>query len=171
MPAGPVHDRITLGALPLVTLAMLLVSRNASLTLMGAGAFLFSGLMFGPDLDIYSVQFKRWGWLRGLWIPYQKMLRHRSWLSHGPLVGTILRIFYLGVWVGAIATPTLLLLYHTGQFILDWPDAQQRMVQLSHQYWPEALATLMGLELGAMSHALSDGLMSLGKSICKALRA
>ncbi|NJK41908.1 MAG: metal-binding protein [Acaryochloridaceae cyanobacterium SU_2_1] len=166
MPAGRVHDQITLVALPFVTLAMLLLSRNARLTLIVASAFLFSGLMFGPDLDIYSLQFKRWGWLRYIWIPYQRMLKHRSWLSHGPIVGTILRIVYLGVWVGA-ATLAAVLLHQGGQFSLDWQQSQRLTEQFSHQYWPEGLAAFVGLELGSMSHALSDSLMSMYKSLCK----
>ena len=61
MPSGQIHDRITLWSLPWIVVVSLLVTRNGSLTLILAGGFLFSGLMFGPDLDIHSIQFKRWG--------------------------------------------------------------------------------------------------------------
>ena len=94
MPSGRTHDRITLWLLPWVVGLSLLITRRAELTLLMAGGFLFSGLMFGPDLDIYSIQYQRWGVLRLIWWPYRSLLRHRSWLSHGPIVGTTLRIVY-----------------------------------------------------------------------------
>ncbi len=75
MPSGQTHDRITLWCLPAIAgCTYLLTQGDSDRTLIVAGAFLFSGLMFGPDLDIYSVQYKRWGYLRWLWIPYQKAI-------------------------------------------------------------------------------------------------
>ena len=95
MPSGSTHDRITLWSLPWVVGLTLLLTRNGDLTLIVTVAFLFSGLMFGPDLDIYSVQFKRWGKLRWIWLPYQNLLRHRSIISHGLIIGTVVRVIYL----------------------------------------------------------------------------
>lgn len=37
-----------------------------------------------------------WG---GIWKPYQKMMKHRSFWSHFPFVGTTGRILYLGFWI------------------------------------------------------------------------
>lgn len=170
MPSGRTHDQITLGMLPGVAITVLMLSRSTSLTLSLSGAFLFSGLMFGPDLDIYSVQYKRWGWLRGIWLPYQKLLHHRSWLSHGPIIGTVLRLVYLGIWLGIGAALTGVLLTQVGGIPVDSQRILQQAEQQGREYLPEGLAVLLGLELGAMSHALSDGLGSLYKSTLKRLK-
>jgi len=70
MPSGRTHDRITCGVRP-SSLVLPGYTQSSDPTLIVSGAFLFSGLMFGPDLDLHSVQYKRWGPLRLLWIPYQ----------------------------------------------------------------------------------------------------
>jgi len=70
MPSGQTHDRITLWSSLLVA-GLTFGHAKVATNLIVSGAFLFSGLMFGPDLDLYSVQYKRWGPLRLLWIPYQ----------------------------------------------------------------------------------------------------
>ena len=95
MPSGITHDRITLWVLPWIAGICYALTRNGELTLIVAGGFLFSGLMFGPDLDIYSLQYKRWGILRVIWLPYRMMLPHRSLFSHGPIIGTCCRLLYL----------------------------------------------------------------------------
>ena len=167
MPTGRTHDRITLTCLPVLGGTSLWLSQSSSLTLSLCGGFLFSGLMFGPDLDIYSLQFKRWGPLKVIWRPYQHSLRHRSWLSHGPIVGTGLRLIYLGLWLtligGGIAGVV--------QICWGWPwDADQVLNWLyreGQQYDGEGLALLAGLELGAMSHSLSDWLGSTLKAMLK----
>jgi len=126
--------------------------------------------MFGPDLDIYSVQYKRWGYLKLIWLPYRKLLRHRSWLSHGPIIGTILRLIYLGVWLAMGIILNGLILTRIWGISLDWQGALQQMEQQGTQYVPEGLAILLGLELGAMSHTCSDGLGSLYKAAMKRLK-
>ena len=95
MPSGRTHDRITWYLTPVMAGFSYLITHQEHLTVLATVAFLFSGLMFGPDLDIHSVQYKRWGWLRWLWLPYRRLLRHRSLFSHGPIIGTFLRICYL----------------------------------------------------------------------------
>ena len=63
---------------------------------MGGGlAFLVGGLWLSPDLDTRSNPTRRWGPLRLLWWPYRRLLRHRSLLSHSPLLGTAGRLLYL----------------------------------------------------------------------------
>lgn len=134
----------------------LVLTRNSHLTLLVAGGFLFSGLMFGPDLDIYSHQFQRWGWLRWIWLPYQKSLHHRSFLSHGPVIGTVLRVVYLGTWIGMLTIVGLLGVYLVSE--VQW--TVQMMVQVVARsllnHYPELIALFVGCELGAMSHSLTD---------------
>jgi uncharacterized metal-binding protein len=163
MPSGATHDRITLISLPIVTGLTLLASRSASITLSLAGSFLFSGLMFGPDLDIYSVQFKRWGILRWIWRPYQKSMRHRSWLSHGPVIGTLIRLAYLGCWVAiGIALWNGVAMLNHGAF-WSWHSTQPQIQSFALQYFWQGIAILAGLELGALSHSWSDVIGSTWK--------
>ncbi len=155
MPSGRTHDRITLWTLPLIAALSFAVTRNGTLTLLVAGGFLFSGLMFGPDLDLHSRPFIRWGLFRWIWIPYQQTLRHRSVFSHGPIIGTVLRVIYLAGWLAVLA----LLVWVVGQFAgisWSWGETSQTLLQTLQQHWPESLALFIGLELGAMSHSLSD---------------
>jgi uncharacterized metal-binding protein len=71
MPSGRTHDRITLWSLPLVASCTYLITRHSTPTLMICAGFLFGGLMLGPDLDIHSIHYKRWGWFRWIWLPYR----------------------------------------------------------------------------------------------------
>jgi uncharacterized metal-binding protein len=160
MASGKNHDRITFWCLPLVAGLSFAITKAADRTGWTTLSFLFSGLMFGPDLDIHSRQYLRWGWFRWLWRPYQRSIRHRSPLSHGPIIGTVVRILYVGLWLGCMS-----LLYwgfrrSTGQ--AGWIDRQflitaQRFISHHHQ---SMLAIVIGLELGAMSHYLADTLTS-----------
>ncbi|MDZ8077702.1 MAG: metal-binding protein [Nostoc sp. DcaGUA01] len=156
MPSGRTHDRITLYALPFVAGVTFWQTRSSNATLLVAGGFLFGGLMFGPDLDIYSVQFQRWGFLRWIWLPYQKSLRHRSFLSHGPIIGTTLRIIYLGCLLAILAIFILVIAQKLWNFSFTLQDLGGTIGRSLLDYDTEYVALFLGLELGAMSHSLSD---------------
>ncbi|XZF66307.1 MAG: metal-binding protein [Gloeotrichia echinulata DVL01] len=156
MPSGQTHDRITMYALPLVTGVTFWQTRSGNLTLLVAGGFIFGGLMFGPDLDIYSVQFQRWGFLRWIWLPYQKSLRHRSFLSHGPIIGTTLRVVYLTCILAILVIILLVIGEKLGNFALNWQNMGNNVGRSLMVYNSEFLALFLGLEFGAMSHSLSD---------------
>ncbi|MBN3924509.1 metal-binding protein [Nostoc sp. NMS4] len=156
MPSGRTHDRITMYALPFVAGVTFWQTRSSNATLLVAAGFIFGGLMFGPDLDIYSVQFQRWGFLRWIWLPYQKSLRHRSFLSHGPIIGTILRILYLGCLLAILAIFVLAIAQRLCNLSFTWQDLGVTVGRSLLQYDTEYIALFLGLELGAMSHSLSD---------------
>jgi uncharacterized metal-binding protein len=168
MPSGSTHDRITLWSLPVVTGLTATLTHSSNLTLLVSGGFLFGGLMLSPDLDLYSRPFKRWGWLRWIWIPYQKTLRHRSILSHGLLVGTTLRVFYLGGWIVLFGILGLVIVqlfrdwtWSWEQFVLDvMGTLRQSAAPALSNYQAECIALFVGLELGAMSHSVSDWISS-----------
>ena len=171
MPSGQTHDRITLWSLPVVTGLTIGLTRSSNLTLLVSGGFLFGGLMLSPDLDLHSRPFKRWGWLRWIWIPYQKTMRHRSILSHGPLVGTTLRVLYLGSWILLVGMLGLVIVelfrdlaWSWQQFVQDvLPLLGQHAAHLLSAYQAQWVALFVGLELGAMSHSLSDWINSAYK--------
>ncbi|HEY9617857.1 MAG TPA: metal-binding protein [Microcoleaceae cyanobacterium] len=167
MPSGRTHDRITLWSLPLIATITFERTRSGGLTLLVAGGFLFSGLMFGPDLDIHSRQYLRWGWLRWIWLPYRRSMRHRSFWSHGPIVGTIVRVVYLGGWliifVGLGIVLSAIVCQLAG-ILNQWYELTQQLIksgesgigQLCQRYSLELIALIIGLELGALSHSVSD---------------
>ena len=117
-------------------------------TVVSALAFLIGGLWLSPDLDTNSRPYQRWGPLRWLWWPYRKALRHRSVLSHSPLLGTLVRVGYL----------TGLALLLTG---LAHPPASTDLLRWLQQQWsrPERLllVALIGIEASAWLHLLQDG--------------
>lgn len=167
MPSGRTHDSITLWTLPLVAGVTYERTRSAGLTLILSGGYLFSGLMFGPDLDIHSQQYKRWGILRWIWLPYRRSMKHRSFLSHGPMVGTVVRLVYLLSWL--IASLGLIILLSAIAFQVvgksdDWRQFMQPYATMLQEgleyslrhYVAEWLTLLIGLELGALSHVSSD---------------
>ncbi|MBF2006643.1 metal-binding protein [Chlorogloeopsis fritschii PCC 9212] len=156
MPSGQTHDRITLWALPFVAGFTFVQTQSGNLTLLVAGGFMFGGLMFGPDLDIYSRQYQRWGLLRWIWIPYQKSLRHRSFLSHGPIIGTTLRVLYLGIIAVTLAILSVVVAEKLGHRAWSWQILSENVGRSLISYSTESLALFLGLELGAMSHSLSD---------------
>ncbi|MUL36237.1 metal-binding protein [Gloeocapsopsis dulcis] len=156
MPSGRTHDRITLWGLPLITSLTFFQTQSGNLTLIMAGAYLFSGLMFGPDLDLYSRQYQRWGFLRWIWLPYQKVLRHRSIFSHGLLIGTTLRVLYLSVWLALVGIFVLGVAHLIWGVELSWQQLITESRRSLTQNAAEWFYLFLGLELGAMSHSLSD---------------
>ncbi|PSB53191.1 metal-binding protein [filamentous cyanobacterium Phorm 6] len=156
MPSGRTHDRITLWSLPAVAALTFSLTRSSNLTLLVSGSFLFGGLMFGPDLDIYSCQYQRWGWFKPIWLPYQKNLRHRSLWSHGPLIGTALRILYLTTWIAVFGTLGLAIAEKFGPPGWTWEDVVVGCWRSISEHPIEFSSVYIGLELGAMSHYLSD---------------
>ena len=153
---GAVHDRLILWTAPVVAGVSWQVTGGGHLPLLVTGSYVFSGLMFSGDLDIPSRQWRRWGPCRFVWIPYQKCLKHRSFWSHGPIVGTLGRLVYLGLGVAMLLGVGWAVSLGWGQ---PWP-----LLEWMHRYWmlyqKELLAVGVGLELGAWNHSLSDWLSS-----------
>lgn len=167
MPSGRTHDSITLWSLPIVAATTFGLTQSGNLTLLVSGGFLFAGLMFGPDLDIYSQQYKRWGILRWIWLPYRRSMKHRSIFSHGVTIGTIGRVVYLGIWIALFVSVAIIISAIAQQLFgttAQWQNTAQssiahvfqQAINLIQRSSIECLALAIGLELGAMSHSLSD---------------
>lgn len=164
MPSGRTHDRITVWTVPLVSGIAYFLTQSGKFALILAGGFLFSGLMFGPDLDIYSVQYKRWGWFRWIWIPYRSAIRHRSNLSHGLLIGTVLRLLYISLIILILSGMVAAIAYFFGYVNFQSVINSQKPFPVWNQTYTQALlALIIGLELGAMSHSISDWIGSAYK--------
>src|SRR4051794_28037618 len=94
MPSGRTHDAITFILAAPAFAAAYAVTHNLSASAVVTAAFIFGGLMFGPDLDTVSRQYSRWGPVRLLWYPYRSFFTHRSRFSHGLLFGALIRVIY-----------------------------------------------------------------------------
>lgn len=166
MPSGSTHDRVTLWTLPIVAGVTFGQTRSSQITLFVSTGYLLGGLILGPDLDIYSRHFQRWGFFKYLWLPYQQSLAHRSFLSHGPIIGTIVRVIYLTTWIAIIG----ILVISIGQM---WGAKWDLSLFLDHigrslfVYKLELLSVFIGLELGAMSHYVADWGNSTYKQVKK----
>jgi uncharacterized metal-binding protein len=153
MASGKNHDRSILFTSPVV--AIVVGSHSLELGIVAASAHLLGGLYLSPDLDLKSIPFKRWGVLRVLWLPYQKLIPcHRHWLSHGVIVGSVVRLLYLA----ALLLPMWFI----------FPGLQQVKWMIT---WEKAIAFWVGVELSALNHLLLDGLiLPLPKSVKRSLK-
>ncbi|MEB3200156.1 MAG: DUF2227 family putative metal-binding protein [Synechococcaceae cyanobacterium] len=150
MASGRSHDRATgLLALPFGLLCWPWLGAGGGL--MTSLAFLVGGLWLSPDLDTGSNAWRRWGPLRPLWWPYRRLLRHRSLLSHSPVLGSAGRLTYLLAWLlllGWLLQP------------LGAPSPGQQL-QLLQRLWQEERPLLLGvlaaIEASAWLHLLQDG--------------
>lgn len=128
-------------------------------------AFLFGGLMFGPDLDVPSVQVRRWGALRWIWGPYQKLFRHRSPWTHGLLLGPLVRVVYLGIWLlGGMALVSGFL--GTGEGALSLGLKAGSLLEPRFMW-----AAGAGVTAGSALHSMADEVVSRGKRLFRRRRA
>ncbi|MEW6732847.1 MAG: metal-binding protein [Acidobacteriota bacterium] len=174
MPSGKTHDLITLLLAPPTLLVAYLFTADLQLSAIATGTMLFGGLMFGPDLDIDSRPYKRWGPLRILWWPYRTFFPHRSRFTHGIILGTLVRIAYFllvialllaiglylrELWLGGAPRGEVILLAAATR-------VQTLLITLDR---PSLLAIFLGLWWGAASHTIADLFITTVKQISKSL--
>ena len=150
MASGRDHDRATwLLALPAGLLVWPWLGW-AGVGTAGVG-FLIGGLLLSPDLDTHSRPTARWGALKLLWWPYRRLLRHRSLLSHSPLLGTAGRLTYLGcllLGLAAVLQP----------FGMPPPrHLWQQGQELWQQHQGLVIAAVVGVEASSWLHLIQDG--------------
>ena len=162
MPSGKTHDTITFLLAAPVFAAAYSATRSGAIALAVAGAFLFGGLMFGPDLDTVSKQVSRWGIFKPLWYPYRVCFKHRSRWSHGLVFGTLFRVIYF---VGSVTILFFGIAYAASSLLgRELPDAfafvrEWRTVGafIHSEFGSEILpAVFVGMWVGAASHTLTD---------------
>jgi uncharacterized metal-binding protein len=162
MPSARTHDAVTFFLAAPASAASYLMTRDLTSSVILGIAFVFGGLMFGPDLDTVSRQYSRWGFLRVLWLPYRRFFKHRSRFSHGLLLGALLRVFYfsgvvtLVVFGGAYiyASYSGGRLPHLGYIANVW----QPIGEFVREHFGENfyLFSFLGLWFGAASHTFTD---------------
>ena len=143
MASGRNHDRAITVTTPVI-LAAAIASGYADVGIIATASYYLAGMYLSPDLDLTSRPFKRWGLLRFIWLPYQRLIpRHRHWLSHGPVIGSAVRLLYLAAWL------TPLLVFFPGLHRVQWVGVTL----------PNVAAFLTGVELSALNHLLLDGML------------
>jgi uncharacterized metal-binding protein len=162
MPSGRTHDAITLLLAAPAFAAAYAATGSIQAAAVVAVAFVFGGIMFGPDLDTVSRQYSRWGPFRFIWFPYRSFFKHRSRFSHGLIFGSLIRVIYfMGI---------LTLLLFTGAYAYSALSgiASARLLDLAKVWQPVGsyisqtfgdhflLFVFLGLWLGAASHTFTD---------------
>jgi uncharacterized metal-binding protein len=162
MPSGRTHDAITfLLAVPTAAAIYLITHSIPSAAVVGA-AFIFGGLMFGPDLDTVSRQYSRWFIFRYLWFPYRSFFEHRSRFSHGLVFGAFIRVIYfMGVLTLAAFVAVYVYAAYSGGKLPVWGEfarAWQQIGEFTRARFGEYFLPLVlaGLWLGAASHTFTD---------------
>ena len=147
MASGRRHDQsIWILSLPLGIAVGLVLGWAAAW--IAAASFWAGGLWLSPDLDTRSNALRRWGALGFLWWPYRRLIPHRSLWSHGPFLGTTVRLGVLLTWclIATLAIPAL----SPGMLLTE-------LQQLMRQHPGEFIALLVGLEGSAWIHLILDG--------------
>lgn len=173
MPSGRTHDIVTYALVPPTFILAHWYWGDLLVSAVATAAMVFAGLMFGPDLDVYSKQYRRWGLLRFIWYPYTAALGHRSRLSHGLVFSTAFRVLYFLVIILLLSTAALYLrqryLYGTpttiaSEFRQVSEDLMTIWESTDKQYFR---AGFIGLWLGAAAHTVTDVFGSIAKMIWK----
>ena len=162
MARGVAHEAVdaaVLGGVMLVAVAVNAVTDGWLLEVLGlptlaafVAGFLAGSLLLSPDLDMASYQSvlakRRWGALRGLWVPYGVLFKHRG-LSHSYVIGPVSRLAYLALW----GWGALWVIRRLG-FELWWVGLEG----VALWSWPRFLvAAVVGVVLANWSHLMADG--------------
>lgn len=128
----------------------------------GFGAGAMAGMMLTPDLDGYTISYSHvrrnfgralWALWKLVWWPYATLIPHRHVLSHGPFIGTVIRLFYVAAWCVLLWTLAQLGTWATtgqGLTLSGLP-----LMWLPRTPWPY-LAGLWGLVLSDLAHVWMD---------------
>lgn len=163
MASGRNHDLSILLTSPVLGGVIYHYTDSPALALLAYGSHLLGGLFFSPDLDLVSRPYKRWLFLKFIWKPYQQLIPcHRHWLSHAPLIGSTLRLIYLGIVLScllAIFYPlTLYGLQLMGQTI-EVDHEYLDLLKIDYLTWDNLVIIFLGVELSALNHIFLDGLL------------
>lgn len=157
MPSGKTHERINgwfIHSLIFISLHILSYLQFGVLGLLSSFLFVAGYIIgtyyLGPDLDIKSRPFYRWGILRFIWKPYQKLFHHRSFWTHSLIISDVIRWAYLLLWL----LPMLLVLYVTSREL--WDMLQQSAANFLNARWWEMSCFLLGISTASALHIIAD---------------
>ena len=152
MAKSKTHDNLIYLTTPLIVIGstyvsqILSINQNIYIPLM-TFMYIVGGLYLSPDLDIVSTPYNRWHFLKFIWLPYQKWIKHRSIFSHGIIIGTTLRLFYLsfiiGIVVSTISNNNILNFYFN-------------LYDFLSKYYIYSLSSFISIELSSICHIIAD---------------
>jgi uncharacterized metal-binding protein len=156
-----VHDALTVAAAAALAPAYYVLAPHPDATTAAilSGACLLSGLMFSPDLDLPSRSRRRWGPVGIFWAPYEKLVPHRSWISHSIVVGPLLRLLYFFVvgyfllWLLFWGIKEWLLPIDRNTLFRGW---RASALALARGQPDRAAAALLGFIAGGLVHTVAD---------------
>ena len=106
------------------------------------------GIALTPDLDQEMTTYFEWKLIRktgplgfiwmAFWAPYSLLIPHRSFWSHFPIVGTIIRVLYI--------TIPIIGLCIWREYIPNWPQP----------IWDSLIGILIGLSISDILHWFMD---------------
>ncbi|AYE35770.1 metal-binding protein [Clostridium septicum] len=160
MAKGKTHDKVTLIVSPFIGLVFFMINsellENSNklviVTLFGVVTYLFGGFMFSGDLDIKSSEYYRWGKIRFIWNPYQKIFKHRSIFTHGFLLGPIIRIIYTYIIVLIVCS----VLYSLKVINLATDDLINLTLEYINSNKVISINIVLALFLGSGLHTITD---------------
>ena len=152
MASGRTHTSATVLLTPLTAYAAWKLTGGDTALMAIAGAGCLSGIFISPDLDlsgktISETLLNKWiigaGWLwMLLWYPYARLSKHRG-CSHVPIIGTLGRIVYLGIFYIGIH---FIFQHYYATDLLVWPQL----------YWQQLLIFAGGLTVSDFGHWVLD---------------
>lgn len=156
MASGKNHDRGVIFQSPFIFVGTALITKDFSIAATITTANLFGGLFLSPDLDCPSRPYYRWSVFRFLWVPYMKLIpHHRHFTSHGSIVGSFLRLSYMGLLVGGCG-----MLFMRSRVLAPYIDIVLEPI-LTTNGARYGLAIFLGVELSAQNHYVLDNLYGL----------
>lgn len=174
MATGKTHDKITIMLIPAMVLIFVLINNSffnnlgdiITYTLLGIAVYIFGGYMFSGDLDIISTETRRWGYLKFIWIPYQKIFDHRSIFTHGFILGPTIRLIYLYGIILIICMP----LYNLSIINLSTSEIIDITYEFIISNKTLCFNLFIGLFLGSGVHTATDIIHSILKKNFKIIR-
>ena len=140
MPGYRIHDLTTTIGASLIFIGGFYLQEMPKFSIAAVGV-LFCGFLCNGDLDTNSRIHSRWMYLKCYWYPYKKFMRHRSLLSHGPILGTLIRLIYL--------LPLLLPFLLLYSFLVGFRGDEFDFL----------LSFIIGCEIGQLIHTSMDSLI------------
>jgi uncharacterized metal-binding protein len=173
MPSGVTHDRIAVAASPLLAGAATITQHWAGRPpleaamggLLLTASHLACSHWLSPDLDLGSATIdERWGVLRPIWWPYERLIPHRHWLSHSG-VSALLRLAYLFLALNAVLVVVALVILAEGALvsllIANTPGSAMVWAFLVEQYLRMSTAGIaLALEHPAEAVAIALGALA-----------
>lgn len=161
MPSGKTHEKVNFIFL-FIIIFFLLISGSyyfigifgALISLFTAFGFYFGTYYFSPDLDTKSRPFYKWRLLRFIWIPYQKIFKHRSFWTHGILIGDVVRFLYFSIFIYIFYSVSITFLK------IDPNVAETNIIVFIKTYKFYFLSFFIGNVLASFAHIIADKTVS-----------